>query len=112
MDFLYLSYSLSQTSLYFKQKVGPLETCVLSKLFLFLYLKPLSQIFLYLEQKSWSLATISLSMSNFFPSKDPFTQQTEQKSSIFEKLNAIKIFEIQKFDCNQNITKCKGFVSN
>ena len=89
------------------KKLGPLDICVLSKLFLSLYLE-----LLYLEQKSWSLATISLSISNFFPSKGPFTQQIEQKCSIFENSNVIKTFEIRKFDCNQNITKCKGFVLN
>ena len=89
------------------KNLGPLDICVLSKLFLSLYLE-----LLYLEQKSWSLATISLSISNFFPSKDPFTKQIEQKCSIFENLNVIKTFEIRKFDCNQNITKCKGFVFN
>ena len=36
------------------KKLGPLDICVLSKLFLSLYLE-----LLYLEQKSWSLATIS-----------------------------------------------------
>ena len=54
----------------------------------------------------------SLSILNFFPSKRPFTQQIEQKCSIFENSNVIKTFEIRKFDCNQNITKCKGFVLN
>ena len=62
--------------------------------------------------KILSLATISLSISNFFSSKVPLTQQIEQKCSIFENSNVIKTFEIRKFDCNQNITKCKGFVLN
>ena len=86
------------------KKLVPLDICVLSKLFLSLYLE-----LLYLEQKFW---TISLSISNFFPSKGPFTQQIEQKCLIFENSNVIKTFEIRKFDCNQNITKCKGFVLN
>ena len=34
-----------------------------------------------------------------------FTQQTERKCSISENSTVIKTFEIQKFDCNQNITK-------
>ena len=34
-----------------------------------------------------------------------FKQQTERKCSIFENSNVIKTFEIQKFDCNQNIIK-------
>ena len=75
--------------------------------FLSLYLE-----LLYRDQKSWSLATISLSILNFFPSKAPFTQQIEQKCSIFENWNVIKTFEIWKLDCNQNVTKCKGFVLN
>ena len=111
---IWLQWTLSiSTTLYLEllsisnKKLGPLDICVLSKLFLSLYLEHL-----YLEQKSWSLATISLSISNFFPSKDPFTQQIEQKCSIFENSNVIKTFEIWKFDCNQNITKCKGFVLN
>ena len=32
-----------------------------------------------------------------------FTQQTERKCLIFENSNVIKMFEIQKFNCNQNI---------
>ena len=94
------------------KKLGPLGICVLSKLFLSLYLELLCLEFFSPEQKSWFLATISLSISNFFPSKGPFTQQIEQKCSIFENSNVIKTFEIRKFDCNQNITKCKGFVLN
>ena len=86
------------------KKLVPLDICVLSKLFLSLYLE-----LLYLEQKFW---TISLSISNFFPSKGPFTQQIEQKCLIFENSNVIKTFKTQKFECNQNITKCKGFVLN
>ena len=92
------------------KKLGPLGICVLSKLFLSVYLELLCLEFFSPEQKSWFLATISLSISNFFPSKGPFTQQIEQKCSIFENSNVIKTFEIRKFDCNQNITKCKGFV--
>ena len=34
-----------------------------------------------------------------------FTQQAERKCSIFENSNVSKTFEIQKFDCNQNIIK-------
>ena len=81
--------------------------------FLSLYLELLYlNFFLYLEQKSWSLATISIFISKFFPSKGPFKQQIEQKCSIFENSNVIKRFEIRKFDWNQNITKGKGFVLN
>ena len=81
--------------------------------FLSLYLELLYlNFFLYLEQKSWSLATISIFISKFFPSKSPFKQQIEQKCSIFENSNVIKRFEIRKSDCNQNTTKCKGFVLN
>ena len=111
LDKFYIQRTISiSTTLYLKllpisnKKLVPLEICVLSKLFLSLYLE-----LLYLEQKSW---TISLSISNFFPSKGPFTQQIEQKCLIFENSNVIKTFEIRKFDCNQNITKCKGFVLN
>ena len=78
------------------KKLGPLDICVLSKLFLSLYLE-----LLYLEQKPWSLATISLPFLNFFLYKGQFTQQIEQKSSIFENSNVIQMFEIRKFDCNQ-----------
>ena len=84
----------------------------LSYFYLSLSRTSLSRIFLYFEQESWSLATISLFISNFFPSKGPFTQQIEQKCSVFENSNVIKTFEIRKFDCNENITKCKGFVLN
>ena len=80
----FMQWTLSISSaLYLKllsisnKKLGPLDICVLSKLFLSLYLE-----LLYLEQKSWSLATISLSISNFFPSKGPFTQQIEQNARI------------------------------
>ena len=111
LDKFYIQRTISiSTTLYLKllpisnKKLVPLEICVLSKLFLSLYLE-----LLYLEQKSW---TTSLSISNFFPSKGPFTQQIEQKCLIFENSNVIKTFEIRKFDCNQNITKCKGFVLN
>ena len=111
---LRLQWTLSiSTTLYVEllsisnKKLGPLDICVLSKLFLSLYLE-----LLYLEQKSWSLATISLYISNFFPSKGPFTQQIEQKCSIFKNSNVIKKFEIRNFDCNQKITKYKGSVLN
>ena len=73
-----LQWTLSiSTTLYLEllsisnKKLGPLDICVLSKLFLSLSPTSLSRIFFYLEQKSWSLATISLSISNFFPSKGP-----------------------------------------
>ena len=95
------------------KKLGPLDICLLSKVFLSLYLELLYlNFFLYLEQKSRSLATISIFISKFFPSKGPFKQQIEQKCSIFENSNVIKRFEIRKFDWNQNITKGKGFVLN
>ena len=94
------------------KKLGPLGICVLSKLFLSLYLELLCLEFFSPEQKSWFLATISLSISNFFPSKGPFTQQIEQKCSLFENSNVIKTFEFRKFDCNQNTTKCKVFILN
>ena len=61
------------------KKLGPLDICVLSKLFLSLYLE-----LLYPEQKSWSFVTISLSISNFFLPKGPFRQQIEQKCSILK----------------------------
>ena len=117
---LQIQWTLSiSTTLYLElfsisnKKLGPLDICVLSKVFLSLYLELLYlNFFLYLEQKYLSVATISLSISNFFPSKGPFTKQIEQKCSIFENSNVIKTFEIRKFDCNQNITKCKGFVLN
>ena len=95
VDSLYLDYSLSRTSLYFEQKARSLgHLCTLQAIFISLSRTSLSRIFLHLEQKSWSLATISLSMSNFYPSKRPFTQQIEQKCSIFEYSNVIKTFEI------------------
>ena len=94
------------------KKLGPLGICVLSKLFLSLYLELLCLEFFSPEQKSWFLETISLSISNFFPSKGPFTQQIEQKCSLFENSNVIKTFEFRKFDCNQNTTKCKVFILN
>ena len=78
------------------KKLDPLDICVLCKLFLSLYLE-----LLYLEQKPWSLATTSLPFLNFFLYKGQFTQQIEQKSSIFENSNVIQMFEIRKFDCNQ-----------
>ena len=64
------------------KKLGPLDMCVLSKLFLSLYLElSLSRIF---QQKSRTKVLVpwdyfSLSISNFFLSKGPFTQQIEQK---------------------------------
>ena len=97
-----LQWTLSiSTTLYLEllsisnKKLGPLDICVLSKLFLSLSPTSLSRIFFYLEQKSWSLATISLSISNFFPPKGPFTQQIEQKCSIFENMNVIKTFKLE-----------------
>ena len=92
------------------KKLGPLDICVLSNLFLSLYLELVYPKFF--SQKSWSLVTISLSISNFFPAKGPFTQQIEQKCLIFENSNVIKTFEIRKLDCKQNIAKCKGFILN
>ena len=113
VDSLYLDYSLSRTSLYFEQKARSLgHLCTLRAIFISLSRISLSRIFLNLEQKSWPLATISLSISNFFRSKGPFTQKIEQKCSIFENSKVIKTFEIRKFDWNQNITNCKGFVLN
>ena len=111
----YIQWTLSiSTTLYLEllsisnKNLGPLDICVLSKLFLSLYLELLYLNFSLSRTKSWSLVTISLSILNFFPSKGPFTQQIEQKCLIFENSNVIKTFEIRKFDCNQNITKCKG----
>ena len=113
VDSLYLDYTLSRTSLYFEQKARFLgHLCTLYAIFISLSRTSLSRLFLYLEHKSWSLTTISLSISNFFPFKGPFTQHIEQKCLIFENSNVIKTSEIRKFDCNQNITKCKGFVLN
>ena len=85
--------SISNFSLSSNKKLGPLDIYALCKLILSLLSRTsLSRIFLYLEQKSWSLATISLSISNFFPSKSAFTlsrlgaftQQREQKCLILE----------------------------
>ena len=49
------------------KKLGPLDIYGLCKLFLSFYLELLSRIFLYFEQKSWSLLAIFLSIiSHFF----------------------------------------------
>ena len=99
VDSLYLDYPLFRTSLYFEQKARSLRhLCTLQAIFISLSWTSLSWIFLYLQQKSWSLATISLSSLNFFSSKGPFTQEIEQKCLIFENSNVIKTFEIRKFD--------------
>ena len=99
-----LQWTLSiSTTLYLEllsisnKKLGPLDICVLSKLFLSrIYLELFSLEFFSISNKSWSLATISLSISKFFPSMGPFTQEIEQKCSIF-----------QKFECNQNVRNSK-----
>ena len=94
------------------KKLGPSDIFVLSKLFLSLYLKLVYLEFFSMLNKNLGPLQLFLSLCNFFPSKGPFTQQIEQKCPIFENSNVIKTFEIQKFDWNQNITKCKGFVLN
>ena len=94
------------------KKLGPLDICVLSKLFLSLYLELLYLEFFPISNKNLGPLRLFLSLSRIFPSKGPFTHQIEQKCLIFENSNVIKTFEIRKFDCNQNIIKCKGFVLN
>ena len=92
------------------KKFGPLDICVLSKLFLTLYLELLYLEFFSISNKNLGPLRLFLSLSRTF--SRPFTQQIEQKCSIFENSTAIKTFEIRNLDCNQNITKCKGFVLN
>ena len=84
------------------KKLCPLDICVLSKLFSYLYLEFLYLEFFSISNKSGPVRLFSLYLE-LFPSKGPFTQQIEQKCSIFENSNVIKKFEIPKFDCNQNI---------
>ena len=79
--------------------------------------------YFYLFISNFSISNFSLSRTKILVPCDYFslylelfpvlsTQQIEQKCSIFENSNVIKTFEIRKFDCNRNITKCKGFILN
>ena len=120
--FLGIQWTLSiSTTLYLEplsisnKKLGPLDICVLSKLFLALYLELLYLKFFSISNKNLGPLRLFLSLSRTFSgpfTKGPFTQQIEQKCLIFENSNVIKTFEIRKFDYNQNITKCKVFALN
>ena len=73
-----------------------------------------SVIYFYLFISNFSISNFSLFRTKILVPFDYFsvylelflfTQQTERKCSISENLTVIKTFEIQKFDCNQNIIK-------